>query len=1192
MSPSLLLPRVRIFFFLTLSILLATLFLGCEKKKEIDKKQYWNIVSIRTLGLAFLEENKLEEAKAEFTKLIEEAPDEASGYANLGLVYLRMGNYDEAIPQLITATEKQPDDPDIMLILAKAYEQNGEKDQAVEVLLEIIDLSPDNLKALYNLSEIYGQESDEAAKKERLEILKKLSEVAPGNIVIRLQYIELLIQIGAADEALAQMEQVKQSFPEFSEIADVQYMAAMKNLRAGDNNAGAISLMKFHNLLKLSSLYQSSVKELKGPGGALIGFPIITLSSSTAAIQEGESILAVMRFTDATASAELTMEARANNSYQTSMATGDYDNDGDIDIYFARRSITSGTVDHFMFSNVSGRFTNVAAELNLEHSSASTTVKFFDFNNDGYLDLFVGTEDVGLLFKNNQGENFTDVSERAEVNMVQATQTALAVDADHDGDLDLFTGNVGQDILFRNNADGTFTNMTEQMGVAGGNEKTLDTGMADFDEDGDIDFVVSYESGITLFSNLRQGRFENVGESSGLTALAGGGAFAVGDYNNDGFPDIFAPSSENNGYRLLQNDGEGFFTEDVVSAALFNKLTALEVNDVTFFDFDNDGFEDILAVGAPIKKGGNGILLLHNDGPGEFSDVSHLLPENIKSGQQVAVEDYNEDGDWDIFVTQTNGTVNLLRNDGGNTNHFIKIKLVGLRTGSGKNNHFGIGAKIEIRAQDLYQMQTVTSPEILFGIGGRKSADVVRIQWTNGVPQNIFTPSADRSLIESQVLKGSCPFLYAWNGEKYVFVKDMMWKSALGMPLGIMGGNTAYAFADASKEYMKIPGEALRQKDGFYSLQITEELWETVYFDKAELMVVDHPADYEIFIDERFSPPPYPELKIYQVTKQQQPISATDTDGNDLLPLIITKDDNYIANFIPSAYQGITNTREVIIDLGEIEDLNNLYLFLQGWIFPTDASINVATSQSENSKVVPLHVQVLNEKGQWTTIIKHLGFPLGKDKTIIAELSNKFLTADHRVKLITNMEIYWDHIFYSNNISDNKMITTTLSAANADLHYRGFSRSFRKGGRYGPHWFDYDHVTTGQKWRDLVGDYTRYGDVKDLVLEGDDRYIIANAGDEITINFDARNLPDPPEGWKRDFLIYSEGWVKDGDLNTAHSKTVEPLPYHGIIQYPYGPGDGYPADEAHKAYQTQYNTRHITPQQYNSAVRAYRFGEE
>ena len=115
----------------------------------------------------------------------------------------------------------------------------------------------------------------------------------------------------------------------------------------------------------------------------------------------------------------------------------------------------------------------------------------------------------------------------------------------------------------------------------------------------------------------------------------------------------------------------------------------------------------------------------------------------------------------------------------------------------------------------------------------------------------------------------------------------------------------------------------------------------------------------------------------------------------------------------------------------------------------------------------------------------------------------------------------------------------------------GFSRLYRKGGRYGPHWFDYSDVTTEPKWSDLEGYYTRYGDVRPLLLESDDMYVIVNAGDQLTVEFDAAEAPELPDGWTRTFLIYTDGWIKDGDLNTATGQTVEPLPFHSQSRYPH-----------------------------------------
>ena len=169
---------------------------------------------------------------------------------------------------------------------------------------------------------------------------------------------------------------------------------------------------------------------------------------------------------------------------------------------------------------------------------------------------------------------------------------------------------------------------------------------------------------------------------------------------------------------------------------------------------------------------------------------------------------------------------------------------------------------------------------------------------------------------------------------------------------------------------------------------------------------------------------------------------------------------------------------DLILDPGEMGNNKSLYLYLNGWIFPTDASINKALSQSKNFNIIQPSIQVKNKKGEWQTVIPNLGFPMGKDKTVIANLSGKFLSNDHRIKIQTNMEIYWDYIFFANSNPKSPTIKTVLNPTYADIHYRGFSKTYRKGGRYGPHWVDYDKVNKNTKWRDLKGNYTRYGDVQ------------------------------------------------------------------------------------------------------------------
>lgn len=1176
-----------------LLILLCTFALfSCKNNPEKGKQDSQNLMTIKTLGLAYLEEFKLEDAEKEFLKFTRLVPNEKLGYANLGLTYLRMGKYPEAEKQLQKAISIDPKDPDIRLILATVFKMNSEQDSSVAELKEALTFATDHVKILYELSEMYSIDTDTASLRQRRTYLLRLVEKAPGNLVPQLNLTEIYIRNGESDKAVAQLEIIHKQFPEFPKEAIDFYNKTISSLKKEDKANATLQFTIFHNYLKVTSPYQAGMMDLKGPGGNLIGFPLITFDKQASSqIAENESILDVIKFTDASSSAgfdvvPVSAQAENNeNNGKTHVEASDYDNDGDIDLYVGSYDEVSKTYKHYLFNNEMGRFKDVSAEVGITHSGKESSAIFADYDNDGFLDLFIVREGGDILYRNAGKGTFEDVTAKAKIGTKTGGTKAFFYDFDHDGDLDLFETCAGKNLLFRNNGDGTFQEMSEKMGLSGNGGISRDAAAGDFDEDGDIDlFVANENSSNILYSNQRQGIFKDVTETSGLKSTGGSSAVTVGDYNNDGFLDIFVASGNGTGHELYRNSGNGAFEKVKNTKEMFRSIQGVKIYDARFFDFDNDGFLDLFLAGEPAEKGGQGLFLYHNDGKGNFTDVSKLLPENLKSGRQIAVFDYNDDGDLDLVVAGLNGGVSLLRNDGGNSNHFVKMKLVGLRAGSAKNNFFGIGAKVEIRAGDLYETMVVTDPNIHFGIGNHSVADVIRITWTNGVPQNIFLPGANQALIEAQTLKGSCPFLYTWNGDEYVFVKDILWRSALGMPLGIMGGTTAYAFPDASDDYLKIPGELLKPKNGKYSIQVTSELWETIYLDKIQLVAVDHPDSVDIFVPEQFSPPPFPGMKIFQVREKHLPASAKDSRGNDVLPLISEKDDKYVSDFKPDKYQGVTEMKDLILDPGKA-DPKSLYLFLSGWIFPTDASINVALSQSDNIKVIPPIVQVINKKGEWQTVIDKLGFPMGKNKTVIADISGKFLTADHRIRIRTNMEIYWDQAFFSDCISATPIISTRLDPVSADIHYRGFSGSYRKGGRYGPHWFDYHKVSKEPKWRDLAGNYTRYGDVLPLLTASDNKYIISNAGDETSIDFNAGALPELKKGWKRDFLINSVGWVKDGDINTALGSTVLPLPFHGMSSYPPSAKDTYPNNPDLQKYNMEYNTRIVTSEGYLNALK-------
>lgn len=1180
-------------YILLLIVLFSSAQFSCKDTEKDSRQKAIELMTTQTLGLAYLEEFKLDEAEKEFLKFIKLAPDEKLGYANLGLAYLRMGKYADAKKRLFKAIKIDSKDADIRLLLATVYRMNDEREKAISELIKALKFAPNHVKILYDISELYSVGSDKESQKQRKNYILQLVEKAPGNIVPQLNLTEIYIRNGDNDKAIEQLEIINKQFPEFPKEAIDYYDKTLTLLKKQDKEKAIIQFIIFHNYLKVTFPYQKGIMELKGPGGSLIGFPLITYDQQSFSQDvENKSLLDVIKFTDVTSSVGFdivpTFTEGENIEFRNSthVEAADYDGDGDVDIYVGSYDPATSSYKHYLFNNDMVRFKDVSEEVGIRHSGKESSAIFADYDNDGFLDLYIVKEDGDILYRNTGNGVFEDVTEDAEIGSKKGGNKALFFDLDHDGDLDLFEAGQNSNLVFRNNGDGSFREQAGKMGLSGSGANCRDAAFGDFDDDGDIDLiVVNDNAGNILYANQRQGIFKDITEKSGLKSNSGSSSVEVGDYNNDGFLDLFITSLNGENSGLYRNLGNGSFEPVINTKKMFAALGQVKAFDAKFFDFDNDGFLDIIIAGESKQNGGRGLFLYHNEGSGKFTDVSNLLPEEPKSGRQISLFDYNNDGDLDVLIAGLNGGVFLLRNDGGNINHYVNMKLVGLRTGSAKNNYFGIGAKVEMRAGDLYQSMVVTNPNIYFGLGNLTKVDIIRITWTNGVPQNIFLPDTDQALIEAQILKGSCPFLYTWNGDEYVFVKDITWRSALGMPLGIMGGTVMHAFPDASDDYIKIPGEMLKPENGEYSIQLTSELWETIYMDKIQLVAVDHPDSVDVFVPEQFSPPPFPGLNILQVNEKHSPISAKDSHGNDVLSFIVEKDDKYISDFKPEKYQGITEIHDLILDPGELGNTGNLFLFLNGWIFPTDASINVALSQSDKLKVIPPIIQVINKKGEWETVIDNLGFPMGKDKTVISDLSGKFLSGDHRIRIRTNMEIYWDLIFFSDGISNAPVSSTVLNPVSADLHYRGFSRSYRKGGRYGPHWFDYSIVDKNKKWRDLTGNYTRYGDVLPLLTESDNKYIISNAGDETSIKFDAKGLPELKKGWKRDFLIHSVGWVKDGDINTAFGSTVLPLPFHGMTSYPPSEKDVYPQDPELQKYIWEYNTRIVTQDDYRNSIK-------
>ncbi|HET8656466.1 MAG TPA: FG-GAP-like repeat-containing protein [Longimicrobiaceae bacterium] len=1146
---------------------------GCRSEKKVGMDE---LLSIRSEALDDLQRDKLAEAEAGFRKLVDLAPDDPFGHAKLGLTYLRAGKFDEAEPELRRARELDPSNVETGLTLARLYAVTDRGEKARALLDELRKSAPRDPHVLYALAQLDAGAPDGASRARYAQRLRDVLALTPTNVAVRVELAQVLLRGGQADSVVHQLEEIRSIPPAAPAEARRFLESSIELLRAGQTARARSPFERFVREMRTTIPYQTSLEEVKWVEGPRPGRPTLTFVPEDYLSTHGLPKTAAaesVHFTDETDDAGLFASGGSGAPGEPgALATGDVDGDGLDDLFTSSDAPGGPEPALAMYRFVGGQALDVTTRSGITLPSGARFATFADYDNDGWLDLFViDGGGLGHLYRNRGNVTFEDVTAKAGVGETHGARTGAFVDVDHDGDLDLLLAGDGPRTVYRNNLDGTFTDATAAFGLAGGGG-ARDVRYADFDGEGHIDvFIAREKGGGLLFLNHGAQRFSDATAASGLGAGGGAGAAAVGDFNNDGFLDIFVGSADGGGPELWLNRGDATFTRDRRSDAALRRLRSLHALAADFVDYDNDGWLDLVVAGTPTASGGRGLLLFRNQGDGTFTDRSELLPP-VGPASGVAVADVDRDGDQDVLA-EVPGGARLLRNDGGNARLAVNVELKALRTGSGKNNDFGIGARLELRAGELHETRVVTGRATHFGLGPHLKADVLRVVWPNGVPQTLYFPGTDQDVLEAPGLKASCAFLYTWNGERFDFVTDVMWRSALGMPLGLMGGGTAFAPAGASQEYLRIPGSALKPKDGHYLLQLTEELWETAYVDRVRLLTVDHPDSVEVFVDERFVPPGPLKLRLYQAVRPHPPLSATDGQGTDLLPALREKDDVYVSNLKPTRYQGIVEPHDLVMDLGPDAGRPGSILVLRGWIYPTDASINVALSQQSELKPEAPSLQVRDARGRWKTVVPFLSFPSGKNKTMVIDLAGKFPTADHHVRIRTNMQIYWDQAFVARDASESPTRTETLAPVSADLHYRGFSRTYRKGGRYGPQWFAYDDVSTKSPWLPIHGSFTRYGNVLPLLGDSDDMYIVMGMGDETTVKFDAAGADSLPPGWTRDFLLYTDGWIKDSDLNTAHGTTVGPLPFHAIERYPYAPGESYPKDAAHQRYLHEYNTR-------------------
>ncbi len=711
----------------------------------------------------------------------------------------------------------------------------------------------------------------------------------------------------------------------------------------------------------------------------------------------------------------------------------------------------------------------------------------------------------------------------------------LAIDAANTGHTDILSWSPEAVHLYRNGIQEVPNTGLEEIKGA------TFIAAGDFDNDGFNDLCILTESGPTLYRN-NHGHFEKV--DAQLPQRKFVRAIWI-DYDHDYDLDLILVGDQP---ALLRNQGKTGF-EDRTADFPFAKGHPVTADKLRVFP-DSKAFDVAIS----------------------YSDRDAVLYSDQLGGRYTAKEgavsiadlpiveaDFRSAGRLDQAILE-NGKLHVHFNRTVQYPRWLSVRLTGV-----KNLKLAEDARVEVKAGTQYWYTTYQGFPLLFPVGAEQKVDVVRITWPNGLIQNETNQLTNKTynFEEAQRLSGSCPMIWTQNGTGFQFITDVLGVA----PLGASDGEGSYFPVDHD-EYVTIPSQALKLTNNHYEVRITEELSEVSYLDQVQLITLDHSATKEVFTNEKFKGPPYPEFRLYEVPRRIYPTTAHDDANHDVRAALLKRDQKYPDQF-PRTELGVAKQHTLELDFKT--DATDAVLLANGWVdWPDGSTFRAASQESKGGLVMP-YLQMQDAAGNWVTVNDDMGMPAGKPKTIAVPVH--FISQSRKLRIVTSLCVYWDEIFLSETAAPAEAHQQPVPLISADLHFRGFSQSVIDPQRKQPDTFLYSNVETTSYWNPTPGLYTRYGDVSELVGEVDDRLIIMGSGDELRLLFDASNLPPLPAGWTRDFLLKVDGWAKDRDPNTAYSQTVEPLPFHGMTRYPYPANEHFPDDESHRLYRKNYNTR-------------------
>lgn len=1065
------------------------------------------------IGVALLEQYKHKEAVEQFEKALRLKPDLALAKVNLAIALYNAQDLKRAKEAAAAALVDVPNSPRVHYVLGLIWRVENNQEEALAAFRKVLLLDANDVGANVNVGQILSQrrEYDEAVKH-----FETAYKVEPYNTT-------------------------------------AVYNLATALQRKGDRERAA-GLLKIFQSLRESG------------AGTSIGINYLEQGRYAEAVASTGSEAELVDKTEPKVYFQNMnvglLGSRSNRPvklFDKVAALLDFDGDGDLDI--------AQTVPAKLFRNDKGKFVDVTAASG-DFARAGNlfcySIVAGDYDNDGRVDLFASWNGRFALYSNLGKGRFSDVTLKSKIPNLKAVASASAfVDVDHDGDLDIVLNALEKisNFLFRNNGDGTFTDVSAAAGV---DQQIIARTIipTDYDNRRDVDLVFVSQKELFLLRNLRNGSFKDVAAETGLEIEGDLTCGTVGDFNKDNFVDFFFGRRDRPGVFAI-SDGQGKF---VIKQAPGNTADATSA---LFVDFDNDGLLDL------VVNTMKGLSLARNVGDGwsEIPGSVFKTSFDLSTSKQILSADLDSDGDMDLLVYAKNGALQFLRNEGGNSNNSETLRLKGRAS-----NRTAIGSKIDMRAGSLaqkletYSASPAAAPsQVHFGLGKRTKPDAVRVVWPSGIVQSeIEFPGAvasGKGVINFEELDrkpSSCPYLFAWNGERFEFITDFLG----GGEMGNWAGPGVYHKPD-SDEFVRISADKLKARNGRYQLRITNELEEVLFLDHVKLVAVEHPAGAEVYPNEGLGIPTSGKRIMHTTEAPKLPVSAVEQDGTSVLEKVKSLDRVFYDDFESLPIRGYAAAHELTLTLDNKKGFSGrTLLLLTGWTDYAFSSDNLAASQSGKSLFMP-YLQVKNKRGEWETVIKSIGISVGRPQTVVVDLTGKFLTDSREVRIVTNFKTYWDKIEVDTSTDRNSDLKTVeLLPVQAELRERGFSAEVITNGMIAA---DYQTVLNDGRWKYFDGRFTRLGDVRPLIERIDDTFVISKTGDELVLSF--KELPPPPAGRSYTFLLYADGYSKEMDINSGSPYSVFPLPFKGMTKYPYGANERFPMTEEKLRIYDEYNTR-------------------